>query len=115
MRSWSIVDRASIRRFLASQLVVVLGLLGGSAATFAQDVENGQRLAERLCAACHATGNEPTRFKRAPSFAAIAARQDVSSDMITSFLLLPHATMPNAPLSRKNALDIAAFIMDMRK
>ena len=115
MRSWSIVDRARMGRILASLLVVVPGLLGGLADTFAQDIENGQRLSERLCAACHATGTKPTKFNRAPSFAAIATRPDVSPDMITSFLLLPHATMPNAPLSRNNAVDIAAFIMDMRK
>jgi len=115
MRSWSIVDRAPMGRILAAQLVVALGLLGGSADTFAQDVQNGQRLSERLCAACHAIGAEPTRFNRVLPLAAIAARQDVSSDMITSFLLLPHATMPNTPLSRKDARDIAAFIMDMRK
>jgi hypothetical protein len=35
--------------------------------------------------------------------------------MITSFLLLPHATMPNLPLGRQDAADIAAFIMEMRK
>jgi mono/diheme cytochrome c family protein len=115
MRSWSIVGCVAMGRILASQLVVMLGLSGGSAATFAQDIENGQRLSERLCAACHAIGAKPAKFNRAPSFAAIATRPDVSSEMITSFLLLPHATMPNAPLSRINALDIAAFIMDMRK
>jgi len=115
MRSWSIVDRAAMARIVASLLVVVPALLGGSAAPFAQDIENGQRLSERLCAACHAIGTKPTKFHRAPSFAAIATRQDVSSDLITSFLLLPHATMPNAPMSRNNAMDIAAFIMDMRK
>jgi mono/diheme cytochrome c family protein len=115
MRSWSIVDRAPMGRILTAQLVVALGLLGGLADTFAQDVKNGQRLSERLCAACHAIGAAPTRFNREPSFAAIAARQDVSSDMVTSFLLLPHATMPNTQLSRKDAQDIAAFIMNMRK
>jgi hypothetical protein len=35
--------------------------------------------------------------------------------MIASFLLLPHATMPNLPLSRKDAQDIAALIMEMKK
>jgi hypothetical protein len=35
--------------------------------------------------------------------------------MIASFLRLPHATMPNTPLSRRDAQDIAAFIMQMRK
>jgi mono/diheme cytochrome c family protein len=114
MRSRSIVDRALMGRILAS-LVVVPGLLAGTAATFAQDAENGQRLSGRLCAACHAIGTEPTRFNRAPSFAAIATRPDISPEMITSFLLLPHATMPNAPMRRNDAMDIAAFIMDMRK
>jgi hypothetical protein len=35
--------------------------------------------------------------------------------MIASFLLLPHATMPNLPLSRKDAQDIAAFIIGMKR
>jgi len=30
-------------------------------------------------------------------------------------LLMPHATMPNMPLSRKDAKDIAGFIMEMKK
>jgi hypothetical protein len=35
--------------------------------------------------------------------------------MIASFLLLPHATMPNSPLTHNDAEDIAAFIMGMKK
>jgi hypothetical protein len=35
--------------------------------------------------------------------------------MIASFLRLPHATMPNVPLRRSDAQDIAAFIMSMKK
>jgi hypothetical protein len=35
--------------------------------------------------------------------------------MIASFLLLPHATMANLPLSRKDAQDIAAFIIATKK
>ena len=35
--------------------------------------------------------------------------------MIATFLLLPHAVMPNPPLRRKDAQDIAAFIMGMKK
>jgi hypothetical protein len=35
--------------------------------------------------------------------------------MISSFLLMPHARMPNLPLRRKDAQDIAAFIMEMKK
>jgi mono/diheme cytochrome c family protein len=104
-----------MRGLLKTPLSIALVLLGGASAASAQDVENGRRLSERLCAACHAIGPAPAKFNRAPSLAAIAARQDISPEMITSFLLLPHATMPNAPMNRKNAGDIAAFIMEMKK
>jgi|SRR5450755_4397203 mono/diheme cytochrome c family protein len=96
-------------------LSVALTLFGGIGATFAQDVENGRRLSERWCSGCHAIGPDSAKFKGVPSFASIAAKENVSSDMIASFLGLPHATMPYFPISRKDAQDIAAFIMDMKK
>jgi hypothetical protein len=43
------------------------------------------------------------------------AEPAIDADMIASFLLLPHATMPNLPLSRKDAQDIALFIVKMKK
>jgi mono/diheme cytochrome c family protein len=113
MRFRLIVDRALMRRVLLQLLSGAIVLFGGNAA--AQDTEHGQRLAERWCTECHAVGSVPTRINRAPPFAAIAAKLDISADMIASFLLLPHATMPNSSLSRKDAEDIAAFIMDKRK
>lgn len=85
-----------------------------SGASFSQDIENGQRLSERWCSGCHATGTRPAKPNRAPSFATIAARQDVTADEIAAFLLLPHATMPNERLSRQDARDIAAFILKGR-
>ena len=115
MRSISIPSPARSRRILLPRPVIALVLLGATAAAFAQDVENGRRLAERWCAACHATGAGPTKFSRAQPLAVIAARQDVSSEVLTAFLLLPHATMPNLPLGRRDAADLAAFIMDMNK
>lgn len=115
MRSRSIVDLPLMRRAVLPHLAIALALLGTTAAAWGQDTANGRRLAERWCAACHATGTTPTRFHRAQPLAAIAARQDVSAEMITSFLLLPHATMPNLPLRRQDAADIAAFIMEMKK
>lgn len=102
-------------RNLALHIAVALTLCGGGAATFAQDVENGRRLSERWCSECHAIGPAPGKPSRMIPFAAIAAKQGITSDMISSFLLMPHATMPNMPLSRKDAQDIAAFIMEMKK
>ena len=96
-------------------VAVAITLSGGIETTRAQNAKNAQRLSERWCAACHAIGPVPGKLKTAPSFASIANKENVTSDMIASFLLLPHATMPNYPLSRKDAQDLAAFIMEMKK
>jgi mono/diheme cytochrome c family protein len=96
-------------------LALVLTLFGGLAAAFAQDIENGRRLSERLCAECHAIGSVAGQGKGVPSFASIANKATVTSEMIASFLRLPHATMTNSPLSARDAQDIAAFIMGMKK
>lgn len=103
MRNWTL------------HIFVALALCGGGAATFAQDVEHGQRVSERWCSECHAIGPAPGKAGRTIPFAAIAGRPGITADMISSFLLMPHATMPNMPLSRKDARDIAAFIMEMKK
>jgi mono/diheme cytochrome c family protein len=96
-------------------LAVALALCGGIEMTLAQDVENGRRLSERWCTECHAIGSTPAKRNRASPFSAIAAKEAIDADMIASFLLLPHATMPNLPLSRKDAQDIAAFIIGMKR
>ena len=54
------------------------------------------------------------KFSHAQSFASIASKETITFEMISSFLRLPHATMPNVPLSRSDDQDIAAFIMDMK-
>ncbi len=99
-------------RILTLAISVALALCGGGAA-LAQNVENGRRVSERWCSECHAI--DPGKSGRTLSFAAIAARPGITSDMISSFLLMPHSTMPNLPLTRKDAQDIAAFIMEMKK
>jgi len=102
-------------RILTFQLSVALALFGASPAALAQDVENGQRLSERWCTECRDIGTPSAKPGRIISFAAIANRPDISPEMIASFLLMPHAAMPNLPLSRKDAQDITAFIMKMKK
>jgi mono/diheme cytochrome c family protein len=100
---------------LKLHLSAALILFGGIQATFAQNAENGARLSQRWCSECHAIGSAADRFRGIPSFAAIAAKEKINAGMIASFLLLPHATMPNPPLSRQDAQDIAQFIMEMKK
>jgi mono/diheme cytochrome c family protein len=102
-------------RRLQLLVAVTLALFAAAGAAVAQDLGNGRRLSERWCAACHRIDAVSGRDGRAPSFAAIAVKDNITAGTIASFLLLPHATMPNFPLSRQDAQDIAAFIMALRK
>jgi mono/diheme cytochrome c family protein len=96
-------------------LAVALALFASGAGAFAQDLDNGKRLSERWCAECHQISPGVGRQERAPPFAGIAVKNNITAATISSFLLLPHATMPNFRLSPQDAQDIAAFIMAMRK
>jgi mono/diheme cytochrome c family protein len=102
-------------RMLTLYVAMALALFGGNAASLAQNTENGQRLSERWCVGCHAIGAPTPKTSRIVSFASIAERPGITSEMIASFLLMPHATMPNLPLSHNDAQDIAAFIMKMKR
>ncbi len=108
-------DQGKRMRLPAIRLSVALTLLGGTGAAVAQDIDNGRRLSARWCSECHAIEPAGGNGGRTISFAAIADRPDITSDMIASFLRMPHATMPNPPLSRKDTQDIAAYIMQMKK
>ncbi|HTO63876.1 MAG TPA: c-type cytochrome [Bradyrhizobium sp.] len=99
----------------ALRLVAWMAWSAACGAATAQDLDNGRRLSERWCAACHQIDPAVGRSNRAPPFAAIAVKDKISAETIAKFLLLPHATMPNFPLSRKDADDIAAFIIGMRQ
>jgi mono/diheme cytochrome c family protein len=99
----------------AISIAAALALSGFNGAALAQDAEHGERLSERWCAECHAISAAQGKSRGAPSFAAIAAKENVTVEMIAQFLRLPHATMPNAPLSRDDATDIAAFMMAIKK
>jgi len=96
-------------------LSAALALFGAADTAFAADLENGRRVAERWCSECHVDAPAPGKARRAKSFATIAARQDISSEMIMAFLRLPHSTMPNRQLSAQDIQDLAALIMSMKK
>jgi mono/diheme cytochrome c family protein len=102
-------------------LLAALGLFGASQ-TSAQNVENGQRLAVQWCSPCHAVSAvqnnadmDRGRADHTRSFESIANMENVNFDKIVEFLKLPHAVMPNLPLSQKDIEDIAAYIAQMKK
>jgi mono/diheme cytochrome c family protein len=92
--------------------------LGGLATAIAQpalaaDAANGARLAMRWCAACHVVANDQREANAdAPPFEEIAKR--FSEGGLTTFLLDPHATMPDMNLTRFEAADIAAYVTTLK-
>jgi mono/diheme cytochrome c family protein len=95
--------------------VIATAALGGSAA-IAADAEHGAELAKRWCAACHLV--EPGQKQAstdAPPFDDIAAKSTFTPEKVAFFLLDPHPKMPNFPLSRNEAADLAAYIDTMHK
>ncbi|MGL3108038.1 c-type cytochrome [Bradyrhizobium sp. BR 1432] len=97
-------------------------LLAGAIAGFgmspalAADAEHGADLAKRWCASCHVVASGQTQASAdVPSFASVARRPDFSPERLAFFLLDPHPKMPNFPLSRTEAGDIAAYIGSLRQ
>jgi mono/diheme cytochrome c family protein len=95
-------------------VVAVAGLAGPCA--MAADADHGFDLAKRWCAACHVVDADQKQANTdAPPFASIARKEDFSQEKLAFFLLDPHPKMPNFPLSRSEAADIAAYIGTLRK
>jgi mono/diheme cytochrome c family protein len=96
-------------------LIVAAAGLSGSAA-LAADADHGAELAKRWCAACHLVepGQKQTSTDASP-FDAVAAKSDFTPEKVAFFLLDPHPKMPNFPLSRNEAADLAAYIASLRK
>jgi len=79
------------------------------------DPENGRRLAERWCSACHVVATSQRRASAdVPPFSTIARAPGFNAQQLAFFLLEPHPKMPSLSLSRKEATDIADYIKQLR-
>ncbi|MBC9876395.1 cytochrome c [Bradyrhizobium sp. INPA01-394B] len=95
-------------------LATVSGLTASP--VFAADPDHGADLARRWCASCHVVTSGQTQASAdVPSFASVARRPDFSAERLAFFLLDPHPKMPNFPLSRIEAADLAAYIGSLRQ
>ena len=105
------------RRTLRYDLLLIVGGLGLTLSpAMAADADHGAELAKRWCSACHVAGSEQKQASAdVPPFSAIADKPDFHAEKLAFFLLDPHPKMPNFPLSRSEAADIAAYIASLRK
>ena len=100
-------------RHLSALLAVVTGLYASAAV--AADVGHGADLAKRWCASCHVVADDQKQASAdVPSFHAIAREADFTPAKLAFFLLDPHPKMPDFPLSREEATDLAAYIGSLR-
>ncbi|MBW7970005.1 cytochrome c [Bradyrhizobium sp. BR 10289] len=96
-------------------LMLAVASSPGSSSAFAADASHGADLAKRWCASCHVVASGQAQASAdVPSFASVARRPDFSPERLAFFLLDPHPKMPNFPLSRTEASDIAAYIGSLR-
>ena len=81
-------------------------------AAWAVDLANGEKVARRWCAACHvvATDQRQGNTQAAP-FSEMAKLPGLDAGQVALYLLAPHPKMPDMSLTRKEAADLAGYIL----
>ena len=99
---------------LGAVLILAFGL---GSADAGEDIARGRALAERLCAQCHMVPDqgEKRAANEVPGFAAVARRQNQTSEGIVAWLRSIPPMMPNHHLSQDEMHALAAFIMTLGK
>jgi len=99
----------TVRPILAT-IAALLALVVPSGAGAAEGVSRGKEIADRQCAACHATGREDeSRHPKAPAFRTLQRRYPVEhlAEALAEGLVVAHPDMPEARLEPD---DLDAFI-----
>jgi mono/diheme cytochrome c family protein len=109
---WRIQDREvpmlSFRRLAPIAILPCL-----AAAALADPVAEGQAVARRWCAACHAMP-DGAATDTAPSLQRIAASPGLTPASLTAWLSAPHPPMPDPGLSRDQIDAVIAYVVSLR-
>src|SRR5262249_5691458 len=101
--------------FRAALIAVALMEFMAVGVTWAQDADNGHRIAERWCSSCHAVDKHAANPTPAPAFADIAARHPNDEKWLRAWLMTPHPSMPDLNLSRREIEDLVAYLRSVRR
>jgi mono/diheme cytochrome c family protein len=108
------MTKPSMRSF--AFLLLIAMFLGSTIPSYAADPQHGLDLAKRWCASCHLVSPDQRRASAdVPPFATIAKSPSFDAKQLAYFLLEPHPKMPDLPLSRAAADDIATYIATLRQ
>ncbi len=80
------------------------------------NAEDGLALSRKLCVNCHLIGDtrDVTAPADVPTFLSIANRPRQSTELLTQWLMAPHAPMPDPHLTRIEIRDLAGYILSLR-
>ena len=96
--------------------LAAVALVAAASSGYAADASHGLDLAKRWCASCHLVApDQKAASADVPPFATIAESPNFNTKGLAYFLLEPHPKMPDLPLSRAAADDIAAYIASLKK
>jgi mono/diheme cytochrome c family protein len=78
--------------------------------------QQGQTLAQGVCAECHAVqkGGQRSPNVDAPPFAQIASTPGVTTIALSAALQTSHRTMPNIVLQSDEMIDVIAYILSLK-
>ena len=92
------------------------GMIASGEAQETGDVAKGQKVAEQICAECHATKRDESvspHFNVA-SFRRIANTPGMTAQALFIWMTSSHPTMPNFILEEKDRRDVVAYIESLR-
>jgi len=97
-------------------IVCAIAMLPTMSAAWADQVERGRALAERLCAECHLNPGQGEKQGEMgiPGFVAVAKRPNQTIDKIVGWLQSAPPMMPDHHLTRDEMEVLADFIMSLR-
>jgi len=96
--------------------VALVALVLATMPSYSADPGHGLDVAKRWCASCHLVSQEQKRASAdVPPFATIAKSPNFNAMELAYFLLEPHPRMPDLPLSRATADDVASYIASLKK
>ena len=103
-------------QFCKALAFATTALFLGTVACYAADARTWPRSCQKWCASCHVVSPDQARANAdAPPFVTIARSPNFDAKRLAYFLLDPHPKMPELPLSRAAAEDVAAYIETLRR
>ena len=80
------------------------------------DAKRGHELAARLCSQCHLVDSAAATAMLAdvPSFAAIAARPNITAEHLAGRIIVPHPEMPGVQLTTQELRAIILYIISLK-